>query len=403
MEESVADAAPGAATGSVAGAATEAARRRGLLFVGLASACVGFALVLQMSLNNNFLVGEIHVSGFQAGALEAVRESCGIWAFGILALLAGFAEPVIAALVLVFVGLGLGAYSLAPTYGIVMLMSVVWSQGLHVWMPLPNSMALSLAEPGRAGARLGQVQAFGAAGSAIGLCLALALTLLGVPIRPLYVMAGAAALLAAASCLGIPRQVKTPAAAALVFNRKYATYYLLCFLEGWRKQIAVCFAGFLLVNRYHAAIPEMIVLWTLIQVIGWFLSPRVGRLIDRVGERRILTFYYILLTLFFVGYATIQSRYVLYAIFVLDSASFAFATALTTYVNRIAPKSDHTRVLSMGVAMNHVAAVSMPFIGGVLWSVLGYQWAFLIGIPAAAASIVTVLRLPGHGTAARQG
>jgi len=358
---------------------------------------VGFALVLQMCLNSNFLVGEIHVSGFQAGALEAVRESCGIWAFEILALLAGIAEPAIATLVLVLFALGLSAYSMAPTYGAVMLMSVVWSQGLHVWMPLPNSMTLSLAEPGRAGARLGQVQAFGAAGSAIGLALALALTLLGVPIRPLYVMAGAAALLAALACFGIPRQVKTPASAALVFNRKYATYYLLCFLEGWRKQIANCFAGLLLVNRYHAPLVEMIVLWAVIQLIGWFFSPRVGRLIDRVGERRILTFYYIVLTLFFIGYATVQSRYVLYAIFVLDSASFAFATALTTYVNKIAPKSDHTRVLSMGVAMNHVAAVSMPFIGGILWSLLGYQWAFLIGIPAAAASIVTVRRLPGHG------
>ena len=79
---------------------------------------------------------------------------------------------------------------------------------------------------------------------------------------------------------------------------------------------------------------------------------------------------------------------------VLDNATFVFATGLTTYVNKIAPPREHTPTLSMGVAFNHVASVSMPFLGGILWATLGYQWAFLIGIPAAAASILIVRRLP---------
>ena len=65
---------------------TEAQRRRGLLFVGIAAACVGFASVLQTSMNSNYLVAEIGVTGFQAGLLEAVRESQGILALGVLAM-----------------------------------------------------------------------------------------------------------------------------------------------------------------------------------------------------------------------------------------------------------------------------------------------------------------------------
>jgi MFS family permease len=172
---------------------------------------------------------------------------------------------------------------------------------------------------------------------------------------------------------------------------------VLNFLEGWRKQIAVCFAGFLLVNVYHTPLALMIVLWAAVQGIGFVLSPRVGRLIDRVGEKRILTLYYALVTVFFVGYAFLKVRYVLFGVFVADGATFAFNTGLTTYVNKIAPKSDHTPTLSMGVAMNHVASVTMPFLGGILWNTLGYQWAFLIGLPAAAASIAIVQRLPGRG------
>lgn len=279
-------------------------------------------------------------------------------------------------------------------------MSLIWSQGLHIWMPLPNSMTLALAEPGKAGTRIGQVQAANFLGSGVGLALAFVLTLIGVRIRPLYLVAGGGAFLAAAACLGIPRKIKTPGP-SLVFRRRYLTYYVLNFLEGWRKQIALCFAGFLLVKRYGARLLDMIILWAAIQVLGYLASPRVGKLIDRVGEKKILTFYYACMILVFIGYAFVPNKYLLYGIFVVDGAFFVFAAALTTYVNRIAPKSEHTPTLSMGVAMNHIAAVSMPFLGGILWNLLGFRWAFLIGIPAAAASITIVLRLP-PGTADRR-
>ena len=234
--------------------------------------------------------------------------------------------------------------------------------------------------------------AAGALGSATGLGIAFVLTLLGVRIRPLYLVAGAAALLAAAACFGIPRSIKTPGP-SFVFRRRYARYYVLNFLEGWRKQIAIAFGGFLLVKIHDAGLLEILVLSAVIQAIGYFASPRVGKLIDRVGERKVLVFYYSFVTVMFLGYAFLHGKYILYAVYILDNATFVFNTGLTTYVNKIAPKSEHRPTLSMGVAANHVASVTMPFLGGILWATLGYQWAFLIGIPAAAASIVIV---PGN-------
>jgi hypothetical protein len=50
----------------------------------------------------------------------------------------------------------------------------------------------------------------------------------------------------------------------------------------------------------------------------------------------------------------VPAKGLFYAIFVLDGAFFVFAVGLTTYVSRIAPASEHTPTLSMGVAMNHV-------------------------------------------------
>jgi MFS family permease len=68
--------------------------------------------------------------------------------------------------------------------------------------------------------------------------------------------------------------------------------------------------------------------------------------------------------------------------------------ALTTYVRHIAPPNEHTPTLSMGVAMNHVAAVAMPLVGGYVWKYFNYKWTFAIGAIAAAVSILAASSLP---------
>jgi MFS family permease len=377
------------------GLAAGVPRRRSLIFLGAAVACVGVAMSFQMGLNTNFLVEEIGVSGFEQGLLESVRESCGVIAFGVLAILAGFAEPLVGAAMLLLLAAGLAAYAGVHSYWMVMVLSLVWSQGLHVWMPLPNSMTLALAEPGRTGHRLGQVGAAGSAGWGLGLGAALLLGVLGVSMRPMYLVAGGAGALGALACLGIYRKVKTPGP-RFVFRRRYGLYYLLCFLEGWRKQIFICFSGFLLVKIHHTSLPVMLGLFAVVQVIGFFASPRVGRLIDRVGERRVLVAYFASLIAVFLGYALVGNLYVLYALFVADGVVWTLAMAMTTYVNRIAPPSEHTPTLSMGVAMNHVAAVAMPLVGGALWQYAGYRWTFALGALAVALSIVAALHVPKH-------
>ena len=370
-------------------------RKRGLIFMGLAVAAAGMTLGIQAGLNFNFMVEEIGVSGLQMGGVEAVREICGITALLILAILAGLGEPLVASCMLMLVAVGIGSYAFVPNFTWVVIMSIVWSQGLHVWMPLPQSMTLALSEQGRSGLRLGQIHAAGAAGFGGGIAIALLLDYFGVAMRPMYIVAGIIAIFGAWSCFGIPRKIKTPGP-RLVFRKKYGLYYLLCFLEGWRKQIFVAFSGFLLVKKYGTPLWIMLSLWLVIQFIGLIASPKVGKLIDRIGERKILIFYYTSLMFFFVGYAFIPSVHILYALFVIDSAFFVFVLALTTYVNKIAPKSEHTATLSAGVAMNHIASVTMPLVGGLLWVYMGFQWTFLVGALAAAVSIFAARKLPLH-------
>ena len=61
-----------------------------MIFLGLASAAFGFAIMIQMGLDANFVAEEMKLAGFQQGLLAAIRESCGIFA---LAILAGLTVP----------------------------------------------------------------------------------------------------------------------------------------------------------------------------------------------------------------------------------------------------------------------------------------------------------------------
>jgi len=374
-------------------ALTAEERRRGLRALFLAVGAVGVATSVQIGLNVNFLREIIGVDGFQMGLLESLREICGILALVVLAMLAGVGEPLVGALMLVVFGVGLGGYAFAPNYWWVVIMSLVWSQGIHVWMPLPSSMTLALAEPGRSGHRLGQVAAAGTTGFGAGLLASYLLSRLGLGMRPIYLIAMGFAMLGAVACLRIPRASGTKRP-RLVFRRRYAHYYLISFFEGWRKQIFLCFAGFLLVERHQVTLPTMLLLQIAVQVVRTAFAAPVGRLVDRVGERPVLVFNYTGLVVFCAGYSFLSDVRFLAALYMLDSIFFVFGVALNTYVGKLAPPADRTGTLSMGVAMNHLASVVMPLLGGVLWVTLGYQWTFLVGALAGALSVGVALALP---------
>ena len=97
---------------------------------------------------------------------------------------------------------------------------------------------------------------------------------------------------------------------------------------------------------------------------------------------------YIGLALVFFGYAVVQHRPTLYALYCIDNLIFFGGIALTTYLHKIAPPEDLKPTLSMGVTMNHFAAVAAPLIGGFAWHMFGYQVIFFSGSALAVISLL---------------
>ena len=111
-----------------------------------------------------------------------------------------------------------------------------------------------------------------------------------------------------------------------------------------------------------------------------YTRQRIGHLIDRHGERKALIFNYTVLIFIFMGYGYVSHVPVLYVLYCLDNILFGFSVARTTYLDKIAPREDVTASIAFGVTLNHISAVTLVPLSGILWERYGYETPFLVGV-----------------------
>jgi nitrate/nitrite transporter NarK len=286
---------------------------------------------------------------------------------------------------------------------------MVASSGLHVQMPVADSISIRLARKGRGATRMGQVGAIAAAGYIAGCGAVWVARRLGADYYDLFLMAIVVGLVSCVVYALMHPGSADPAQARprLVVRRQYRLYYVLSTLFGARKQVFLTFAPFVLIRIYHQPVETFAKLGMVAALIGLFFRPALGRLIDRLGERSILmadavvslviTFSYGFADQWGLGGLTI---YVLYACWIVDSVTFAVGMARTTYLNRIVvERSDLTPTLSLGITINHAVSMIVPTIGGMVWDSpgLGYRIVFLGAALVAASTLAAASAMPRGG------
>jgi predicted MFS family arabinose efflux permease len=342
---------------------------------------------VQFALFYNFIVERIGIDADELGYMEALREVPGFLNALFIAIMIRFAPPIIGGISLVIMGLGLALYSQANTFWDVLIYSLIWSLGFHAWSPLQSAMALAYSEGEEKGKRLGglrSVESF-AMLSAIVLCR---LIVDLVEFEGLFVIGGVSVAIGGVALMFASRQLQTGYEHRFVLKKRYWLYYLLSFLEGCRRQVFITFAIFALVRVYGADRNIIIILILINQVVGFLFSPLMGRLVDKLGERLMLSVSYCGVFFVFLGYAWLKNPLHLYVLYCIDNFLFVGGIALTTYLNKVAPKSELKPTLAMGVTMNHVAAVTAPLVGGLAWMTFGYEVIFISGSVFAILSLI---------------
>lgn len=70
----------------------------------------------------------------------------------------------------------------------------------------------------------------------------------------------------------------------MVLRSRYWLFYVLTFLSGARRQIFVAFAVFLMVKKFGYTVSEVAMLFMLNNAVNYFLSPMIGRAVNRFGN-----------------------------------------------------------------------------------------------------------------------
>ena len=359
---------------------------------------VGSAISWAVWLNllNNFAIDEIDFTGAEMGILQSLREVPGFLAFTVIFVLAFIREQKLAYISLALLGGGVMLTGFVETNMTFYLATIIMSIGFHYFETINGSLTLQWIEKDKTAEFLGRVIATRSAASIIAFSLVwLLFKQFQVAYMWLYLIAGGVCIAIVLFCWQhfslFPEKVTQTK--KIILRKRYWLYYALQFMSGARRQIFVVFAGFLMVEKFDFTVAEISLLLLANAAVNIIVAPKIGRLIHRFGERKALIFEYVGLTFIFAGYAFVESSYLAVFLYIADLLFFSIAIALKTYFQKIADPSDIASSAGVSFTINHIAAVFIPVVFGLVW-LYSPSLVFLAGAGMAIVSLLLALNMP---------
>ena len=374
--------------------------RKTLLFILAAASPIAFAT--WQTLLNNFSIEVANFSGQEIGYLQSLREIPGFLAFTVIYVLLVIRQQNLAVLSLLLLGLGTALTGFFPTIVGLYITTVIMSVGFHYLETMQSSLSLQWLEKSEAPTVMGQlisVRSMATLASLGGLYIALQFVELNYTY--IYSAAGFLTVAVALFCwMAIPHfKDDVVQKNALFLRKRYWLYYLLTFMAGARRQIFTVFAGFLLVEKFGFPLESMVLLVLANAAINIYVAPKIGKLISFIGERRALTLEYCGLIGIFLSYAVVDNVVIAIVLYILDHIFFSMAIAIKTYFQKIADPADISATAGISFTINHIAAVVLPAMLGLVW-IVDHRAVFVIGAVIAVGSLILSQFIP---TAPTQG
>ncbi len=365
-------------------------------FLLLISIVVPIAFSSWMALLNNFVIEKAHFDGADIGLLQSVREIPGFLAFTVVFVLAFIREQRFMLVSLAMLTIGTAITGLFPSLTGLLFTTILMSTGFHYFETLKQSLSLQWLSKEEAPEMLGKMISVGALASLLTYgSIWVMLEQLKLDFVWVYgITGGLGFVLVLVMTFGFPEfQTKTQQNKKLVLRKRYWLYYALTFMSGARRQIFTVFAGFLMVEKFGYSAADVTLLFLINYLFNFVFAKRIGKFIGVVGERKALIFEYVGLIGVFVGYGLVQSAEWAAALYVIDHLFFALALAIKTYFQKIADPADMASTAGVSFTINHIAAVVIPVVFGVIW-LSSPATVFYIGAAMAAVSLALSLNIP---------
>jgi len=369
-----------------------------MIFLTIA-ALSGIGLGLSDSMLSNFFREAYGADAFQRGMIELPREAPGIIVLFLVSALAflGDVRLGMIAMALKIIGIfALGFFS--PTFNVMLIFLFINSLGMHMFMPLYDSMGMSLAKEGGVGTMLGRLNGMRTAFSMVAAILVFVGFRVGffsfaTPVTLNFVIAGLLFCVIFILLIRIRPLMKpsAPPKSRFVLKKRYTKYYLLAMIFGARKQVMYVFGPWVLIELLGFG-PDLIALLIIGGAgIGIFFIPAVGRWVDKYGPAKVMIAEACIFLVIYIGYGIISAGLhsgqfvgvgIVFAIAVMfniaDRTTMHFGMTRTIYMRSIAAApEDVTPTLATGMALDHVLTIFAAMLCGFLWRQFGPQYVFV--------------------------
>ncbi len=351
----------------------------------------GLSYGLYKGMLDNFLAEVVGMGEMDRGVTEFFRELPGVLLIFILAaffMLSAETLYKIGALIML-VGLAMNAL-LPPTKVLAVLAICIYSLGEHIQLGMKSTITLNYAKEGCGGTALGIQSAMNQIGTLAGylaVVLAFSVFVKNQPYNVFFIIAAVLAGISAIYSMRITGKSETDSTKRrFYFHKKYNKYYMLEMFYGARKQVFITFGPYVLILFYGANAATISLLFAITAVVGFLLSPFVGKIIDKVGYKVVMVTDTLILVIvcFFYGFAhRIFPMHIAFLVccanYVLDSIISMASMASNIYVQELSDNPEEMKAtISTGVSINHVISIFIALFGGWIWKTLGIELLFII-------------------------
>ena len=342
------------------------------------------------TLFNNFAVEVAYLEGNHIGMIQSVREIPGFLALLAIFIILIIREHRLSGLSIFTMGFGVAITGFFPSYTGLIFTTLIMSFGFHYYETTNQSLTLQYFDQKISPWVFGKLRSYAAATN-IGVGFVIFAMTAVLSYLQIYLVLGL--IIMAAGIWGLfqnpTRKDIVPQRKKMIMRKKYWLYYFLTFMAGARRQIFIAFAVFLLVKKFEYSVQEVTILFVVNNVINFFLAPQIGKAIIRYGERKVLTIEYGTLIAVFIAYAYVDSKWIITVLYIIDHIVFNFSIAIRTYFQKIGDPRDIAPSMAVGFTINHIAAVVIPVVGGIVWMV-DYKIPFLAGAVMSLISLLAV-------------
>ncbi|WP_085298741.1 MFS transporter [Cognaticolwellia mytili] len=349
-----------------------------------------------MALLNNFVVEKANFTGIEIGLLQSLREVPGFLAFTVIYVLFFIKEQKLALISLGLTSLGVAATGFFPSVVGLYLTTIIMSVGFHYFETVNQSLTLQWINKDKTAHFLGRMLSIKSIASLLAFSsIWLLMEYFSWSYKSTYVLFGGIALLFTLFLVVSFPHFPQPAEQTrkLILRKRYWLFYALTFFSGARRQIFVVFAGFLMVEKFLYSVADVSALFLINYIFNWLFAAKIGKFIGKVSERSVLRFEYIGLVILFILYGLVENADIAAVLYVIDHLFFALAIAIKTYFQKIALPEDIAASAGVSFSINHIAAVVIPALLGMVW-IINSSWVFYVGAGFAFCSLLLTFLMP---------